>query len=80
MAVKKCVCSKEYEDEGFKTMCPSCFAKSMNGSKKNESKDSDIRKLVFLKVASNQLQNTTAEEVVNYAKQLEKVYSNWSRL
>ena len=50
----------------------------MNGSKKKDTKDNnDIRRQVFLKVAGNQLQNKTAKDVINYAKQLETEYSAW---
>jgi len=81
MAINKCKCEKDYEDEGFKTMCSSCFAKSMNGNKpvkSNGTKDRDIRKQVFLKVASEQLRaGAKPEELVDYAQQIEKAYDGW---
>lgn len=74
--IKKCKCGKEYEDEGFKTLCPSCFAKSMNGNKSN-SKNTDIHGQVFVKIASEQLRGVAVTELINYAKELEKAYNSW---
>ena len=77
MAIKKCSCGKDYEDEGFKSMCSSCFARSMNGSKKQSNdKETDIHRQVFLKVASEQVKGTP-DRLVAYAKQLEVQYNNW---
>ena len=78
MAIKKCKCGKDYEDEGFKTMCSKCYAISKNGFKKPNTvnKDKDIHKQVFLKVASEQIKGT-ADKLVAYAKQLEIQYNNW---
>jgi len=41
-------------------------------------KGRDIRRQVFLKVASRQLSNTTPKEVVGYAKQLEEEFQKWN--
>ena len=84
MTIKKCKCGKEYEDMGFKTLCPSCYAKSVNGSQNQfkshtaNSKDLDIHRQVFLKVASEQRRGTTVKELIGYAKELEKAYNDWS--
>ena len=83
MAIKKCECKRDYEDEGFKTMCPSCYAKSMNSSKKTikahtmSDKDIDIHRQVFVKIASEQLKGVSVTEIVNYAKELEKIFNKW---
>ncbi len=72
----KCSCGSP--KEAWQDCCKSCYAKKMNGSKKKDTKDNnDIRRQVFLKVAGNQLQNKTAKDVINYAKQLETEYSAW---
>jgi hypothetical protein len=83
MVLKKCKCGSEYEDEGFKTMCVQCFAKSKNGFTKTtknkiDNKDQDIHRQVFLKVASEQLKGVQVVEIINYAKQLEKAFNEWS--
>ena len=74
--LKKCSCGQEYDDQGFKTMCPRCFVKSKNGNKKSNNKDRDIHKQVFLKVASEQKTGTPIE-LVNYAKELEREFDKW---
>lgn len=71
-------CSCGNEKEAWQDICKSCFAKRMNGSKKNTKDNSDIRRQVFLKVASNQLEKATVSELISYAKELEGAYNKWS--
>jgi hypothetical protein len=81
--MKKCKCGKQYEDMGFKTLCPSCYAKSKTGDFKGanqslkESIEADIHRQVFVKVASEQLKDVTVEELIKYAKELEQAYNRW---
>jgi len=84
MAWKQCKCGKPFEDGGFKTSCPKCYAKSMGANKQNscpnsqENNERDIHRQVFLKVASQQKQGATPAQIIDYAKELERVYLTWS--
>ena len=77
--IKKCNCGNDFENEGFKTLCPKCYAISKNGFKKpfKANKDKDIHRQVFVKVASEQLRGVAVAEVINYAKELEKAFDRW---
>jgi hypothetical protein len=69
----KCSCGNP--KESWQDICKSCYAKKMNI--KRPTKESDIRRQVFLKVASNQLEKATATELISYAKTLETAYNQW---
>ena len=74
MTGTKCICGNP--KEAWQDCCKSCYAKKMNGGKK-DTKDKDIRRQVFLKVASNQLTKATTKELITYAKNLEAEYLAW---
>ena len=40
-------------------------------------KDIDIHRQVFVKIASEQLKGVSVTEIVNYAKELEKIFNKW---
>lgn len=76
--IKKCSCGQNYENEGFKTMCPICFAKSKQIKEvKPENREKDIHRQVFVKIASEQLKGVSVKDIIGYAKDLEKAYDEW---
>lgn len=76
MTSKTCECGKQYEDMGFKTLCPLCYAQSINSNKKADEKQ-DIHKQVFLKIASEQLRGIQPKDLIRYAQELEKEWLKW---
>jgi hypothetical protein len=76
MTSKTCKCGTQYEDMGFKTLCSSCYAKSVNGSKRIDVTQ-DIHRQVFLKIASEQLRGIQPKELIKYAQELEKEWEQW---
>ena len=71
----KCSCGKPKEE--WQDVCKSCYAKKMGGSKKKPNKDNLILKQTCLKVAGNVLEGKTANEVIDYAKQLYQQFQSW---
>jgi hypothetical protein len=80
--LKKCKCGKDFESMGFKTLCPSCYAKTKAEFKGADqllkpTKETDIHRQVFVKVASEQLKGVSVSELISYAKELESAYNRW---
>lgn len=73
MVLKKCVkCGTNFENGGFKTLCPKCYAET-NGKREQE-----IRRLCFVKAASQQQTNRTPSELIKYSKELEAHFLKWN--
>ena len=74
MATDKCACGNE--KEGWQQMCRQCYAK--NGKKASfGNKDKDIKRQVFMKIASDQIKTKEPKDLVSYAQKLEKEFNLW---
>ena len=71
----KCQCGNDKED--WQSICKQCFAKSKGGANP-KTKDRDIKRQVFLKVASEQLGKGNPNDLVKYAKDLELEFNKWA--
>lgn len=71
--MNKCKCGND--KEGWMEVCKQCYARNQKGNGK--SKDKEIKRQVFLKVASTQLTSVTPKDIVSYAKDLEKEFNEW---
>lgn len=73
--MKTCSCGAILQEDWMKT-CKSCYAKQ-NKSKQVVSKEIEIRRQVFLKVAANQMRSASPKEIIGYAKELEAEFCLW---
>jgi hypothetical protein len=75
----KCSCGNEKED--WQAICRVCYAqlkqKPENGPNKTVTREQDIRRQVFTKIASEQVKGSP-RDIVEYARRLEAAYNSWS--
>ena len=85
--IKRCKCGESFDDEGFKTVCRSCFAKSKRNEVENlkqrirylESKqdgfeinDELMKKIIYLCHPDKHGNSATSNEVFKFFRGLKK--------
>ena len=76
MVTDKCACGNE--KEGWQSVCKSCYSKNKGNKPTSKNKDTEIKRQVFLKIASEQVKTKEPKELLDYAKKLEKEFILWA--
>ncbi|MBI2101852.1 hypothetical protein HYT53_04555 [Candidatus Woesearchaeota archaeon] len=76
MTTDKCACGNDKED--WMEVCKQCYAKNKGNKPTSKNKDKEIKRQVFLKIASEQLKSQQPKDLVSYAQSLEIEFNKWA--